>query len=108
MIGYEWTSNAGGGDNLHRNVIYRDGASFRPSMMIPFTTFQSEDAGESYGPGWQAYEQKTGGKVLAIPHNGNLVQRPDVRGTAVRRHGDDGGLCQEPASVGNAFSNLPR
>ena len=25
IIGYEWTSNAGGGDNLHRNVIYRDG-----------------------------------------------------------------------------------
>src|SRR5262245_17318899 len=25
FIAYEWTSNAGGGDNLHRNVIYRDG-----------------------------------------------------------------------------------
>src|SRR5512144_2164676 len=25
LIGFEWTSNAGGGDNLHRNVIYRDG-----------------------------------------------------------------------------------
>ena len=24
FIGYEWTSNAGGGDNLHRNIIYRD------------------------------------------------------------------------------------
>ena len=24
FIAYEWTSNAGGGDNLHRNIIYRD------------------------------------------------------------------------------------
>ena len=30
FIAYEWTSNAGGGDNLHRNVIYRDGKR-RPS-----------------------------------------------------------------------------
>lgn len=70
MIGYEWTSNAGGGDNLHRNVIYRDDASFA-KQMIPFTTFQSEDA-EKLWDWMAAYEQKTGGKVLAIPHNGNL------------------------------------
>ncbi|MFZ4687702.1 MAG: DUF3604 domain-containing protein [Polymorphobacter sp.] len=70
MIGYEWTSNAGGGNNLHRNVIYRDDASFA-KQMIPFTTFQSEDAEKLWA--WMAaYEQKTGGKVLAIPHNGNL------------------------------------
>ena len=70
FIGYEWTSNAGGGDNLHRNVIYRDGASFA-KQMVPFTTFQSEDAEKLWA--WMAaYEAKTGGKVLAIPHNGNL------------------------------------
>ena len=70
LIGYEWTSNAGGGDNLHRNVIYRDGASIA-KQMIPFTTFQSEDAAQLWL--WMAnYEKKTGGKVLAIPHNGNL------------------------------------
>ncbi len=27
LIGFEWTSNAGGGDNLHRNIIYRGGKS---------------------------------------------------------------------------------
>ena len=26
----------------------------------------------TYGPTWQGYESKTGGQVLAIPHNGNL------------------------------------
>ena len=33
----------------------------------------------SSGSGWPTYEKKTGGKLLAIPHNGNLSQRPDVR-----------------------------
>ena len=70
LIGYEWTSNAGGGNNLHRNVIYRDDASFA-KQMVPFTTFQSEDVEKLWA--WMAaYEKKTGGKVLAIPHNGNL------------------------------------
>jgi hypothetical protein len=70
FIGYEWTSNAGGGNNLHRNIIYRDDASVA-RQVIPFTTFQSEDAEKLWA--WMAaYEQKTGGKVLAIPHNGNL------------------------------------
>ena len=70
FIGYEWTSNAGGGDNLHRNVIYRDGKS-RADMVLPFTTFQSEDP-EDLWKWMQAWETKTGGQLLAIPHNGNL------------------------------------
>jgi len=37
FIGYEWTSNAGGGDNLHRNVIYRDGKD-KADQVIPMTT----------------------------------------------------------------------
>ena len=42
LIGYEWTSNAGGGDNLHRNVIYRDGRD-KALMALPMTTFDSEN-----------------------------------------------------------------
>ncbi|BCS34047.1 hypothetical protein TBR22_A32760 [Luteitalea sp. TBR-22] len=70
LIGYEWTSNAGGGDNLHRNVIYRDGKA-RADMVVPYTTFQSENP-EDLWKWMTAWEQKTGGKLLAIPHNGNL------------------------------------
>ena len=70
LIGYEWTSNAGGGDNLHRNVIYRDGKA-RAEQVLPFTTFQSENP-EDLWKWMAAWEQKTGGKLLAIPHNGNL------------------------------------
>jgi hypothetical protein len=37
-----WTSNAGGGDNLHRNVIYRDGKE-KADQVLPMTTFESEN-----------------------------------------------------------------
>jgi hypothetical protein len=70
IIAYEWTSNAGGGDNLHRNVIYRDGKD-KADQMIPYTTFQSENP-EDLWKWMDAYEEKTGGSLLAIPHNGNL------------------------------------
>src|SRR6478609_4445423 len=70
FIAYEWTSNAGGGDNLHRNVIYRDGKA-KAEQVLPMTTFQSENP-EDLWKWMAAWEQKTGGKLLAIPHNGNL------------------------------------
>ena len=70
LIGYEWTSNAGGGDNLHRNVIYRDGRD-KALMALPMTTFESENP-EDLWKWMDAWEKKTGGKLLAIPHNGNL------------------------------------
>ncbi len=70
LIGYEWTSNYGGGDNLHRNVIFRDGKD-KADAMVPYTTFDSENP-EDLWKWMQTWEEKTGGKVLAIPHNGNL------------------------------------
>ena len=70
LIGYEWTSNAGGGDNLHRNVIYRDGRD-KALMALPMTTFDSENP-EDLWKWMDAWEKKTGGRLLAIPHNGNL------------------------------------
>ncbi len=69
MIGYEWTS-VPGGNNLHRNILYRDGKALA-DQMLPFTSWQSEDPEKLWA--WMAsYEKKTGGKLLAIPHNGNL------------------------------------
>lgn len=70
LIGYEWTSNYGGGNNLHRNVIYRDGKALADQVR-PLTTFDTELPRELWD--WMAgYEDKTGGRLLAIPHNGNL------------------------------------
>jgi Protein of unknown function (DUF3604) len=71
FIGYEWTSN-NGGNNLHRNVVFRDNAD-RASQVEPFTVYPpgSDNPAELWK--WmEAYEQKTGGSVLAIAHNGNL------------------------------------
>jgi len=70
FIGYEWTSNAGGGDNLHRNVIYRDGKD-KADQVQPLTTFDTENP-EDLWKWMDAFEKKTGGRLLAIPHNGNL------------------------------------
>jgi hypothetical protein len=70
LIGYEWTSNAGGGDNLHRNIIYRGGKA-EADRVLPYTTFQSENPEDLWK--WMAeWEKTTGGRILAIPHNGNL------------------------------------
>ena len=72
FIGYEWTSNTGG-NNLHRNVIFRDDAT-KASTVEPFTTMKplGSDNPVDLWKWMAAYEQKTGGRVLAIAHNGNL------------------------------------
>jgi len=69
MIGYEWTS-VPGGNNLHRNILFRDNKD-RAGQMMPYSSWQSEDP-EKLWTWMEAYEKKTGGSVLAIPHNGNL------------------------------------
>ncbi len=69
FIGYEWSSTPGG-DNLHRNVIFRDGGE-KALKLLPFTTFESQDP-EKLWQWLSDYQQKTGGQILAIPHNSNL------------------------------------
>jgi hypothetical protein len=69
FIGYEWTSQPKG-NNLHRNVIFRDGGD-KARQVVPFSQYDSFDPEDLWA--WmQGYEAKTGGKLLAIPHNGNL------------------------------------
>jgi hypothetical protein len=72
LIGFEWTSLVSG-DNLHRVVLYRDGAD-KALMAEPYTTtppIGSPDPQDLWA--WmENYENLSGGKMLAIPHNGNL------------------------------------
>lgn len=69
FIGYEWTSMPDG-NNIHRNVIFRDGGD-KAGQVIPFSQYDSFDPEDLWN--WMdAYEKKTGGRLLAIPHNGNL------------------------------------
>ena len=69
LIGYEWTS-VPGGDNLHRNIIFRDGQD-RAEQVVPFSALQSEDP-EKLWAWMDGYEKRTGGSILSIPHNANL------------------------------------
>ena len=72
FIGYEWTSNDKG-NNLHRNVIFRDDGR-KASLIEPYTTqlpLGSPNPRDLWK--WMAMcEEKTGAQVLAIAHNGNL------------------------------------
>ena len=69
LIGFEWTSNPGR-NNLHRNVIFRGGKETADTI-IPFSNFDSFDPEDLWA--WmETYEAKTGDRLLAIPHNGNL------------------------------------
>ena len=69
FIGYEYSSLPEG-DNLHRIVIFRDGAD-KTNRVLPFTLFDSQNP-EHLWDFMKAYESEIGGRVLAIPHNGNL------------------------------------
>jgi len=69
VIGYEWTPTRSG-DKLHRNVLYRgDAASAR--RPLPFTSIESPNPQDLWK--WmERYEEETGGRLLALAHNGNL------------------------------------
>ena len=72
FIGYEWTSTEKG-FNLHRVVVYRDGGNLA-EMEEPYTTVPPLGSPNPIDL-WkwmQNYENKTGGKLLAIAHNGNM------------------------------------
>jgi hypothetical protein len=72
FIGYEWSSTTGG-NNLHRNIVFRDGEA-KASQVEPFTVLAplGSDNPRDLWRWMAAYEQRTGGDVLAIAHNGNL------------------------------------
>jgi hypothetical protein len=67
--GFEWTSSPDA-KNLHRNVIFRDGKD-KASQVIPLSNYDTTDP-EKLWDYLEDYENKTGGRVLAIPHGGNL------------------------------------
>lgn len=69
FIGYEYTSNPNR-DNLHRVVMFRDGAD-KAGKVLPLSGIESSDP-EKLWDYLENYEKVIGGRVLAIPHNGNL------------------------------------
>lgn len=72
FIGFEWTSIATRETpgNLHRVVIFKDDGD-KAGQVLPFSTYDSNDP-EDLWSYLESYENKTGGSVLAIAHNGNV------------------------------------
>jgi len=69
MIGYEWTAMING-NNLHRVIVYRDNVD-KAGQLPPFSALDSQDP-EKLWAFLERYEAKTGGDIMAIPHNGNI------------------------------------
>lgn len=69
FIGYEYTS-APNRNNLHRVVMFRDGGD-KAGKILPLSAVESSDP-EQLWAYLENYEKTTGGRALAIPHNGNL------------------------------------
>jgi hypothetical protein len=69
FIGYEWTSMIEG-DNLHRVILF-DGNAEQTASVVPFSAIDSIDP-ENLWSWLERFEAGTGGKVMAIPHNGNI------------------------------------
>jgi hypothetical protein len=69
LIGWEWTSQPGGG-NLHRVVFTPDGAD-KAKQFMPFSQLESEKPEKLWA--WlDATNKRTGADFVAIPHNSNL------------------------------------
>jgi hypothetical protein len=73
FIAYEWTSLVTG-NNMHRVVVYRDSGD-KGGQMVPFTTLPPTGSTNprDLWTWMEDYEKRTKGRVLAIPHNGNLA-----------------------------------
>lgn len=68
FAGFEWTSMPSG-NNLHRVVMFRDDAD-RLTRVAPFSALDSIDPARLWDY-LEDYEATTGGRAMAIPHNGN-------------------------------------
>lgn len=69
LAGFEWTFTPQG-DNLHRVVLFGDGAELTRQTR-PFTFFEGSDP-ELLWNYLADYEAQTGGQVIAVPHNANM------------------------------------
>ncbi|MEM8489454.1 MAG: DUF3604 domain-containing protein [Pseudomonadota bacterium] len=68
IAGYEWTAMPNG-NNLHRVVMFRDGSD-KTRQTFPFPGIDT--TAPQLWEYMRGYEEDTGGRVLAIPHNANL------------------------------------
>jgi Protein of unknown function (DUF3604) len=71
FMGFEYTLMPKG-DNLHRVVVFRDGR-LRADQVRPYDPLtEGTDTVDKLWDYMDAYAKKTGGQMLAIPHNSNV------------------------------------
>ena len=69
LIGYEWSPTTAG-NKIHRVLVHRGDAS-TAGQLDPYTAWDSIDPRDLW-QFMQRYEDKTGDRVLALAHNGNV------------------------------------
>ena len=96
LIGFEWT--AIGGNNLHRNVIFRGDASVA-NRTLPYSQYDSKNP-EDLWKHLAAFEERDRRRGAGDSAQRQPQQRPDVHGGDLRRQAADEGACQRcaPAS----------
>lgn len=93
FIGFEWTSHPEG-ENLHRNVIFRD-----HNPPAPFSSFESQRPEDLWS--WLEHIRAQGFEALAIPHNGNVSNGRMYRAT------DSDGKSLEARDARRRIANEP-
>ncbi len=83
FVGYEFTAGGRGGENLHRNVLFRDGEV----PALPFSRLDAKNNPEKLWQ-WMDAQRDSGMHLLAIPHNSNgsngwMFERTDRAGNAI-------------------------
>ncbi|NQZ97854.1 MAG: DUF3604 domain-containing protein [Myxococcales bacterium] len=89
FVGYEWTASVGNGENLHRNVIFRN-------AQVPSYALSWVDTPSAYdlwlGLERDCVEGVPGCAVLTIPHNSNISGDGLMFASGKLRTTADGGL----------------
>ena len=89
FAGYEWTASVGNGENLHRNVIFRN-------HVVPDYAMSWVDTPSAYdlwvGLERQCVKGKKGCDVLTIPHNSNISGDGLMFASGKLRNEKEGGL----------------
>ena len=86
-----------GGDNLHRNVLFRGNSSVA-NRTVPFSQFDSQNP-EDLWRYLADFEKQTGAEVLAIPAQRQPEQRPHVHGGDLRRQAAHEGAGGDAGAV---------
>ena len=89
LVAYEWTASVGNGENLHRNVIFRN-------ERVPDYAMSWVDTPSAFDL-WLGLEELcvgagTGCEVLTIPHNSNISGDGLMFASGRLRNENDGGM----------------